>query len=237
MIANIRPDRALRRTACSRPSRNSRRFGNAVTAKDRSDMWIHEGWDTYLESLFVEFHYGKADALKYLSGLLPKVHNRTPIVTERGASAEPPQDMYFKGALMINTLRSLLAAEHVADDAKWFGLLHDFYAHFKYTTTMTEDVVAWWNQATGRDLTPFFNQYLRHAELPALELNFDEANGLVMYKWQAEEPAFAMPVEAGDPAHWQLLHPTQQWQVLRTPLTREQFQVATGLYFVNVSKN
>ena len=53
-------------------------FGNAVTAKDRSDMWIHEGWDTYLESLFVEFHYGKPDALRYLSGLKPKVHNGSP---------------------------------------------------------------------------------------------------------------------------------------------------------------
>ena len=44
-------------------------FGNAVTAADRSDMWIHEGWTTYLEALFVEDHYGHADALKYLNGI------------------------------------------------------------------------------------------------------------------------------------------------------------------------
>ncbi len=212
-------------------------FGNSITAKDRSDMWIHEGWDTYLESLFVEFHYGKADALRYISGLKPKVMNRTPILTERGASEEPPQDMYFKGALMIATLRSALAAEGLADDARWFTLLHDFYQHFKYQTILTEDVVRWWDTATGRDLTPFFNQYLRHAEIPALELNFDEADGLVLYKWQAEEPGFAPPVQVGDPAHWQTIHPTQQWQWMKTPLTREQFQVATDLYYVNVSKN
>ena len=159
------------------------------------------------------------------------------IVTERGASAEPPQDMYFKAALMIATLRSALAAEGLADDARWFQLLHNFYNHFKYTTTMTEDVVSWWNTATGRDLTPIFNQYLRHTEIPALELNFDEANGQVLYKWQADEPGFALPVQVGDPAHWQLIHPTLEWQSMQTPLTREQFQVATDLYFVNVSKN
>ena len=125
-------------------------------------------------------HYGKADALQYISGLVPKVHNRTPLLTERGASEEPPQDMYFKGALMIATLRSALAADGIADDARWFKLIQDFYQHFKYQTILTGDVVQWWNQATGRDLTPFFNQYLRHAEIPALELNFDEANGLVI---------------------------------------------------------
>ena len=41
-------------------------FGNAVSAADRSDMWIHEGWTTYLESLYVEYMWGREDALKYI---------------------------------------------------------------------------------------------------------------------------------------------------------------------------
>ncbi|HVG26799.1 MAG TPA: M1 family metallopeptidase, partial [Acidobacteriaceae bacterium] len=83
-------------------------FGNAVTAADRSDMWIHEGWTTYLELLYVEFRWGKADALRYAGGLVPKVHNERPIIPPRGTNAEPPQDQYFKGALMLNTLRSVI---------------------------------------------------------------------------------------------------------------------------------
>ena len=90
---------------------------------------------------------------------------------------------------MINTLRSI-----IADDSKWFTDIKAFYQHFKYTTTMTEDVVAWWNRETGLNLTPVFNQYLRHVDIPLLELNFDEANHTVMYKWRADEPGFAMPV-------------------------------------------
>ena len=86
-------------------------FGNSVTARDRADMWIHEAWTTYLETLYVEFHYGKPDALKYISGFIPKVHNRAPIVGEHGVNADPPQDQYFKGALMIATLRSILATQ------------------------------------------------------------------------------------------------------------------------------
>ena len=115
-------------------------------------------------------------------------------------------------------------------------LLHDFYQHFKYQNILTPDVIAWWNAALKQDLTPFFQQYLLHTAIPCLELNFDEATGTVLYKWQADEPGFAMPVQAGDPAHWTTLHPTRDWQVVRTPLTKEQFQVATDLFYINVSK-
>ena len=56
---------------------------------------------------------------------------------QRGVNSTPPEDQYFKGALFINTLRSV-----VNDDARWWALLHDFYQHFKYQNIMTEDVVA-----------------------------------------------------------------------------------------------
>jgi aminopeptidase N len=206
-------------------------FGNAVSAADKADMWIHEGWDTYLETLFVEYQYGKADALKYTGGLLSHVRNRMPIVTERGVNAEPPQDMYFKAALMIHSLRSA-----IDDDARWFGLIKAFYQHFKYTNSVTQDVVAWWNSATRTDLTAFFNEYLRHTAPPCLELNFLPGTHTVMYKWQADEPGFAMPVKVGSPNHWQTIHPTTNWQVLESPLTTEEFQVATDLFYVNVTK-
>lgn len=206
-------------------------FGNSITAQDRSDMWIHEGWTTYLEELYVEYHWGHADAVKYLNGLKPKIENRMPIVAERGVNATPPEDQYFKGALMLNTLRSV-----INDDAKWFALIHGFYQRFKYQNIMTGDVIGYFNQQTGLDLTPIFRQYLFHAQIPVLELLFDSTNHTVSYKWQAEEPDFAMPIKAGDPDHWQILHPTLEWQTMKTPLTKDQFEVATDLYYVDVDK-
>ena len=206
-------------------------FGNSITAADPSDMWIHEGWTTYLESLYVEYRWGKADAIKYLSGVKPKIVNMRPIVAERGVNADPTQDQYFKGALMINTLRSV-----IDDDAKWFALLHDFYQHFKYQNIMTEDVVAWFNQHTGQNLTPIFNQYLRHAQIPRLELLFGITHGSVMYKWSVDEDNFAMPVRVGTPDHWQIIHPTTDWQTMQTQLSKEDFQVATDLYYIDVNK-
>ena len=206
-------------------------FGNSITAADPSDEWIHEGWTTYLESLYVEYRWGTADAIKYLNGYRPKVHHLRPIVVERGVNAEPTEDQYFKGALMINTLRSV-----VNDDTKWWALLHGFYQHFKYQDIMTEDVVAYFNQHTGMNLTPIFDQYLRHTQIPRLELLFGEAPGMVMYKWRADEDELAMPVRVGTPGHWQIIHPTTHWRWMQTPLTKDEFQVQTDRYYVDVNK-
>jgi aminopeptidase N len=206
-------------------------FGNSITAADPADMWIHEGWTTYLEGLYVEYCWGKDDAIKYLNGDKARVKNQRPIIAERGVNAEPDQDQYFKGALMLNTLRSV-----VNDDAKWWALLKGFYQHFKYQNILTEDVVNYFNQQTGMNLTPIFDQYLRHAQIPRLELLFGEEPGLVLYKWRADEEKFAMPVRIGTPGHWQIIHPTTRWQWMKTPLTKDEFQVATELYYVEVNK-
>jgi aminopeptidase N len=206
-------------------------FGNSITAADRSDMWIHEGWTTYLESLYVEYMYGHDDAIKYLNGLKSKVKNQEPIISQRGVNSTPPIDQYFKGALFINTLRSI-----VNDDRRWWALIHGFYQHFKYQNIMTEDVVSYFNQKTGMDLTPIFDQYLRHPNIPALELKFDDAKQTVSYRWQADVAGFAMPVRVGTKDHWQIIHPTTEWQTMTTPLKRDQFEVATDLYYVNVRK-
>jgi aminopeptidase N len=207
-------------------------FGNSVTAQDRSDMWIHEGWTTYLECLYVEYMFGHDDYLKYTNGYKAKVRNQQPIITERGVNATPPQDMYFKGALFLNTLRSI-----VNDDRKWWALLKDFYQHFKYQTIMTEDIIAYFNSKTGMNLTPVFNQYLRHTMIPTLELKFDEANGAVQYRWKTDEQNFKMPVRVGMKDHWQIINATNDWQTLKTPIKKDGFDVATDLYYVNVSKS
>ena len=205
-------------------------FGNSVSAADRSDMWIHEGWTTYLECLYVEYMYGHDDYLKYTNGYRLKVRNQQPIIAQRGVNATPPQDQYFKGALFINTLRSI-----VDDDKKWWTLLHDFYQHFKYQNIMTEDIVAYFNRKTGKNLTPIFDQYLRHTAIPILELKFSD--GAVSYRWKADESKFAMPVRVGTKDRWQIIQPTTEWKTMKTSLRKDEFSVATDLYYVEVSKS
>jgi aminopeptidase N len=140
------------------------------------------------------------------------------------------QDMYFKGALFLNTLRSV-----VNDDTRWEKLLRDFCQRFKYQNILTEDVVQFFNAQLGRDLTPIFNQYLRRAAIPTLELAF-ASDGTLAYRWKADERDFAMPVRGGAPGALQVLEPTTAWKTMRSPASQEQFEVATDLYYVNVVK-
>ena len=76
--------------------------------------------------------------------------------------------------------------------------MRDTYNEFKYKNIMTEDMVAFFNKETGKNWTPIFDQYLRHAELPTLELTFGD-EGTVSYRWKADEKDFAMPVRVGKP--------------------------------------
>ncbi len=206
-------------------------FGNSISAADRSDMWIQEGWTTYLECLYVEYLYGRDDALKYVNGYKSKVRNTRPIVGSRGENASPPLDQYFKGALFLNTLRSV-----VNDDKRWWTLLRGLHDRFKHKNIMTEDIVQFFNRETGKDLTPIFDQYLRRVAIPVLELKFDEAKGMVSYRWKADETSFAMPVRVGSKDNWQVIQPTTDWQTWKTAIKKDQFEVATDLYYVVVSK-
>jgi aminopeptidase N len=85
---------------------------------------------------------------------------------------------------------------------------------------MTTDVAAYFSKHSERDLTPMFNQYLRHAAIPTLKLRFDPQAHTVAYRWQADEAAFAMPIKVGDKNHWQLITPvTARWETMSTPPT------------------
>jgi hypothetical protein len=77
---------------------------------------------------------------------------------------------------------------------------------------------------------------LRHTALPILELKFQPEEGTVSYRWKVDEPAFAMPIRVGKKDDWQSIQPTTEWKTMKTTLAKDDFDVATDLYFVTVSK-
>jgi aminopeptidase N len=209
--------------------------GRFLGSTDLGDGYTRWDWlvqypinATYLESLYVEQRFGRDAAVRYVNGEKPKVKNQEPVITQRGIHREPTQDQYFKGALFLHTLRSV-----VNDDAKWETMLKDFYQRFKYRSILTEDVVQFFNAALQRDLTPIFNQYLQRAAIPVLELVFQD-DGMLAYRWKTDERNFAMPVRAGAPGALQILEPTTDWKTMRSPAAKDVFEVATDLYYIDV---
>lgn len=105
--------------------------------------------------------WGKADGITHVNTGKQNVKNHELVISPEGVASTPPVDQYKRGRLFLNTLRTV-----VGDDAKWFALLHDYYQHFKYQMIMATDLVAFFNQQAGKNLTPMFNEYLRHAAIP-----------------------------------------------------------------------
>ncbi|WP_127846307.1 M1 family metallopeptidase [Psychroflexus aestuariivivens] len=164
-------------------------FGNSISVADIADLWIHEGFTSYAESVYVECEFGKKDAINYLYGLRSQVSNREPIIGNYGVNDEGSSDMYYKGANMLNTIRSI-----VNNDEVWWSVLKKFYQNFKHSITNTEAVIQFFDKNIDYKLKPIFQQYLYHTTLPKLQLKFTDDEKLFM-RWETDVKNFEMPVE------------------------------------------
>ena len=162
-------------------------FANNITTKDIADMWVHEGFTDYSETLFIEYYYGKEAANAYVRGLRTNIENDIPIIGPYGVNQEGSGDMYFKGANLIHTIRQV-----INDDEKFRqilrGLNKEFY-HRQVTTKQVEDYIS---TQSGKDLGKIFDQYLRTVQIPELELKAE--GDKIKFKWTKSIPGFNMPV-------------------------------------------
>ena len=181
-------------------------FGNSISVADIADLWIHEGFTTYAESIYIECTEGKDAALSYLFGIRDNIANQRPLIGQYGVNHSGPSDIYYKGANMLATLRSI-----VNDDKLWWGTIKSFVADFKHSVTNTEEVIAYFNEKLGADYTPFFNQYLRYAEIPVLE--FRKNKKRVDVRWKAHAKDFEMPIDVGfvEDENTYRLHLSRDW--------------------------
>lgn len=180
-------------------------FANNITYKDKADMWIHESFTHYSESLFLEYRYGKKAASEYIRGVRMRIQNDRPIIGQYGVNREGSGDMYYKGANLLHTLRQI-----VGDDSLWRATLRGLNEEFYHQTVTTEQIENYIAEQTGLELQPFFDQYLRDYRVPILEYGFRD--GQLMYRWVNTIPTFDMPVKVkiDGKEHW--LEPRTDWQ-------------------------
>lgn len=204
-------------------------FGNSVTSKDIADMWIHEGFTTYSETVFVECRFGYEQAMKYIGGQRRSVGNDRPVIGVFGVNKQGSGDMYYKGALLLNTLRHV-----INDDVKWWSMLLKYSETFRKKIIDTETVVAFFNKESGINLTPVFNQYLRHKNIPMLQLR--KKGDAFEYRWQADEPGFTMPVEIIVNGTDKRILPTDKWQTYTAQADIKDVQASSIKFFVKTEK-
>jgi aminopeptidase N len=195
-------------------------FGNNITAKDIADMWIHESFTAYSESLFTEYYYGKQAGAEYVIGTRRGVNNDSPIIGPYGVNKEGSGDMYYKGANMLHTIRQV-----VNDDEKWRKILIGLNSKFGKKTTTSNEVIAYIAQQSGKNLISIFNQYLNFKNIPVLELKQEGAE--VKMRW-ITDVKFDMPIKLENASDW--IYPTNQWTILKTDKTLSEIVIDKNFY-------
>ena len=206
-------------------------FGNSITSKDIADMWIHEGFTCYTESVYLECQFGYEKSQTYINGLKKNIQNDKPIIGQFGVNKEGSSDMYYKGALMLNTIRSV-----VNDDLKWWKLLLKYATTFRHKIIESKDVISFFNNETQLNLTPIFNQYLRFKDIPVLELRKNKKQ--LEFRWKSDEKNFEMPVDIKLIDKTIRIYPTNTWKKSDFKISKlDAVDVLTSKFLIEVSKN
>ncbi len=185
-------------------------WGNSVSVADIADLWIHEGFCTYSEAIYVECMHGYETAMAYVNAKKRSVGNKSPVIGPYDVNEEGDGDMYNKGMLILNTLRHVLG-----DDEKWFNLILDITQDFERTVVTSQQIEEYIMEKTGLDLKAFWDQYLRHSDLPILEHKIGKRGKKVVveYRWVTDVPNFEMPIKYSvDGEKWVDIKPTNKWQ-------------------------
>jgi aminopeptidase N len=194
-------------------------WGNSVTAADMADIWIHEGFATYSELMFLEDRFGKeeymfelADKSQYIFNIWPLVQNRN--VNENSFASN---DVYTKGAMMLHCLRCSLN-----NDSLFFSMIRAFNQKYRYHTVSSSDFINFVHQYTGTDYNAFFSKYLYDTRLPLLSYSYrvEDGNLILKYRWSEVDDGFTMPfaISTNKKESFRLVG-TTSWQEISIPET------------------
>ena len=203
-------------------------FANSLTNYDVADMWIHEGFTTYSEVLYLDYHFGTESGNTYMIGFRQRISNRSPVsgiyeVNHRGSG-----DMYSKGAAMIHTLRQV-----INDDDKFRELLRGMNKTYYHQTLSSKQLENYIMEQTSLDLKGFFDQYLRTIKVP--EIQYKIKNREFSYCYKNTVKAFNIPVRFFVDKKEVWLNPSDTWQKFTLPAEDSEIKIDENFY-INFSK-
>ena len=198
-------------------------FANSITYEDIADMWIHESFANYAESLYVEYYFGKEAGSEYVLGTRANILNDKPIIGFYNVNSEGSSDMYYKGGNMLNTLRQI-----VNDDQKWLAILRGLNKDFYHQVVKGSQIENYFSEKTGINLKPFFDQYLRDVRIPVFEY-YVKGNSL-SYRWNNCVSGFSMPLKIYVSGKEQIIKPASIFNTLKLDDENSVIKVDPGFY-------
>lgn len=183
-------------------------WANNVTYKDIGDMWIHESFANYAESLFLDYHFGTKAGNEYVIGTRHNIDNRSPII-DAAYNDPDSRDMYYKGGNMLHTIRTWLK-----DDVLFRNMLRGMQKDFYHQTVTSDQVEKYMSNFTGKDLDPFFDQYLRDHRIPVLEYMIKGKT--LKYRYSQSVPGFNLPLDVSIDKNTAItIVPTEKWTEMK----------------------
>jgi aminopeptidase N len=171
-------------------------FGNLVTCKDWSELWLNEGFATFMEAVFREHEAGRDAYLDEMRSnvslymLEDLLKYRRPVVFDRYGAAIDIFDatVYKKGALVLHMLR-----ETVGDEMFWKAL-HRYLEEYKYKPVATTDLRRVFEETAGQRLDWFFDQWVYKAGYPELRVRsfYQQATGMLTLEVAQTQSGAAM---------------------------------------------
>lgn len=198
-------------------------FGNNITSKDIADMWIHEGFTTYSEALFIECMFNKDSAEKYIRGLRRNISNDRTMIGNYGVNHEGSGDIYDKGANMIHNIRLI-----INNDSIFRLMLRGLQSTYGKTTVKTEEIEYYISTFTGKNLQPVFDQYLRTTQIPEIEVQ--KKGNKIEYRWTECIEGFDMPITIEVNGRRVLLQPNTKWQSMSFKEKIRKIKVSDSYY-------
>ncbi len=182
-------------------------FGNNITSRDIADLWIHESFTDYSETVFTQARFGIEAGNEYIIGTRKMIRNEFPIIGKYGVNHAGSPDKYAKGGNMIHTIRHV-----INNDDKFKSILRGLNKTFYHQTVTTAQVENYISKQSGIDFSKVFEQYLRHTIIPVFEYKIN--NSEVSFRWNDCVKGFNMPVKLilnGE--KW--VKPTEKWQTVK----------------------
>ncbi|RKE81907.1 M1 family metallopeptidase [Chryseobacterium sp. AG363] len=180
-------------------------FANNITAKDQADMWIHESFTNYSETLFTEKYMDKKSADIYVQGIRKLIDNDIPVIGQYGVRNEGSGDMYPKGANMLHTIRQV-----INNDEKFRQILRGLNKDFYQQTVTTQQIENYISSKSGIDFSTVFDQYLRTIKIPTLE--YAQDGDTLKFRYIDVVKNLKLPIIInGD----HTITPTEEWQTVK----------------------
>ena len=197
-------------------------FANNITYIDIADMWIHEGFTTYSENLYVEYFFGKEAGAEYVISSRAGISNRKPMITgEYDINRESSGDIYAKGANVLHTLRQI-----ANNDQLWRETLRGINKDFYHQTVSSKQIENYISEKLDINLDKFFDQYLRDVRIP--EFEYEISNGELKYRWNNVIEGFEMPIEVIIDGENKFLYPNEEFK--STPINNLYINIDNDYY-------